>query len=344
MNRFGSSILTGICCLAISACQSTPEALTADEAVVQPQQLAGFPNFTYQQVVIEPTSLTFNPTNEVIFPSVIDASYAFAQPLAKYYMYYAPHDAPGGINLAYSSSLEGPWTEYASNPVIANNWSPHYAVDHVSSPHAIWVSETSQIYLYFHGSNNVTRVANTSDGINFSYDKPVIATSGTFKKIDNLTEVSYARVFKKTITRNGSSYKYIMTLMGNNNGTRKIYLCWSNDARNFSCQNTPLITPNSSESGGQFGGPQISSPRYFPWNSKHYVTYNAGSGDIHISEVGSNFTLENHLGVFYDSVGGAPENSRAASADFRTIGNTMYMFYEVGQRGATKIALAKAPL
>lgn len=338
-----AALLLGSALVACQSAQPTSESLPPAEDGVLRAQLAGFPSFTYDKLVIDPVNLQYNPTNEVIFPSVIDASFAFANPLAKYYMYYAAHDAPGGISLAYSNALNGPWTEYANNPIISNNWSPYYSVSHVSSPHAMWVSEVGQLYLYFHGENTTTRVANTTDGIHFNYDKIIIETSGTYKKIDGLSEVSYARVFKKSITRNNTTYKYTMLLMGNNGGTRKIYVCWSNDARTFACQNTPLITPNAAE-GSVASGPQISSPHYFPWNGKHYVTYNAGSGNLHITEVGDNFTLETHLGALYSPSSGAPEYGRVGAATYRTVGTTMYMFYEVGQRSQTKIALAKAPL
>jgi hypothetical protein len=69
-------------------------------------------------------------------------------------MYYSPHDEPGGICLACTDKLEGPWKEYEANPLISNHWAPRYSVSHVSGPHAIWNDEESKLFLYLHAENN----------------------------------------------------------------------------------------------------------------------------------------------------------------------------------------------
>lgn len=295
--------------------------------------LSGFPTFVYDRVVIEPSSMTYNPTGEFIFPSVIKASDYFSSPLGTYYMYYAPHDSPGGICLAYANNLSGPWTEYSANPIISKTWSPYYSVSHVSSPHAIWNSGAGKLYLYFHGENSTTRVASSVDGRSFTYENQCVSTAD----FDNISEASYARVYMYTIPSKNNTYT--MVLMGNNAGSRKIYLAWSNDGKNWTTQRTPVISPDSSE-----GGVDLSGPYFFPWNGKYNVVYHAGDGNMHVTEVGADFTLENHLGIFYDSMTSAPDNSRSAAPTFITSGSTMYMYYEAGQRGSTKIALAKANL
>ena len=347
--------LTLLGCFTLLGCNQPSPSSPAENAAVDIQQtaLAGFPTFTYQKVIASPASWPAagpdTTYNEFIFPSVIRTT-NLINPLGKYYMYFAPHNSPAGIYLAYANDLNGPWTRYSATPIITREWlttvtGSTRTISHVSSPHAIWVPDetTSQkLYLYLHGENSDTRLVKSSDGIHFSYDKTVISTAGTYKKIDGLSEVSYARVFRYTIPSKGG--KYIMLLMGNNGGTRKIYLCWSGEARNWRCQNNALITPNSSESGGTFDGPQISGPTFFPWKGKYYVAYHSGAGDIHVTEVGANFDLENHLGVLYDSGSTFPEYGRAGAPNFITEGTTMYMFYEMGQRDKTRIALATAPL
>ena len=123
----------------------------------------------YKGISINPHMLNYNPTDEVIFSSVIDASKVFNNYTHKYYMYFAPHDVPGGICLAMSNSLEGPWQEYDNNPIIKNKWLDYYSVSHVSSPHALWIKEQNRLYLYFHGENNTTRYAISANGIDFEY-------------------------------------------------------------------------------------------------------------------------------------------------------------------------------
>ncbi len=295
--------------------------------------LTGFPEFTHQGTVVNPPDLNYNPTNEYIFPTIIKATDHISSPLGTYYLYAAPHENPGGIALFYSDSLDGPWTEYTGNPVISNNWPPHYTnVNHISSPHVLWNTVANKYYMYFHGNNLVTRAASSTDGINWTYEGEAITTAD----YTGISEASYARVFEYTIPSKGN--KFIMLFMGNNGGTRKIYLAWSDDGLNWTPQLVPLISPGSGESGN------LSGPHYFPWNGNQYVAYHASSGNIHITEVGAEFDQENHLGVLYNSTSGAPDNGRSAAPTFYTSDNTMYMFYEQGGRLSAKIAYATANL
>ena len=67
---------------------------------------------------------------------VIKADEHLSSPMGRYYIYYAPHEAPGGINLAYSDNIEGPYTDYSGIPFISKNFEG-INVSHVSSPHVI---------------------------------------------------------------------------------------------------------------------------------------------------------------------------------------------------------------
>lgn len=287
-----------------------------------------FPEFQHRGIVIDKDEQSFNPTGEFIFPSVIKASDHFDDPLGDYYLYYAPHDAPGGIALAYSDSLDGPWHEYEHNPLISNRWEPHYDVSHISSPHVMWNEDEDQLFLYFHGENSQTRLATSSDGLNFTYDDVVLTTAD----IPGNSESSYARVFEHRLPSKDN--RYIMLLMGNDSGTRKIWLAWSNDGRDWTAQTTPLISPGEGEGG------QLSGPWFFPWDDRYFVVYHSGAGTMHVTEVGEDFDREDHLGVFYESSTGL----RSAAPSFITEGDTMYMFYELGHRLNATIAYATADL
>ncbi|XOQ13459.1 MAG: BIG2 domain-containing protein [Shouchella clausii] len=288
------------------------------------------PLFHFEKTLIEPSEMRYNPTGEVDFPTVIRAADYFENPLGTYYMYYGPHDAPGGIALAYADSVTGPWTEYASNPVISRNWQPHYNVSHVASAHPIWNEEEGKLFLYFHGENSVTRLASSEDGIHFDYEQVVIDTSD----FTGISEASYARVFEHEL--DGKDNRYVMLLMGNNNGTRRIYLAWSADGREWEAQQEPLISPQPGQGGN------LSGAYYFPYNGHHYVTVHGGSGNQYVVDVGENFDQEIHLGAYYQPSAVAPENGRAASRSYIYSEDELYMVYEAGQRGSTKIALARA--
>jgi hypothetical protein len=293
----------------------------------------GFPRFSSTGPLLEHGSLGFNPTDEWIFPTVLRAADHFEEPLGTYYLYTAPHDGIGGISLHYSDSLRGPWSEHEQNPVISNRWEPHYTVSHVSSPHAFWHPEEEQLFLYFHGENHETRFATSTDGVEFTYGDVTLtaAQSGS-----GVREAAYARVFEHTIPALGN--RYLMLFMDQVENVRRIRLATSDDARTWTVRPTPLVHPRGSE------GRNVSSATFFPWQGRNYVAYHATSGNVHLTEVGRDFTLERHLGVLYDSSAEAPDNRRSAAPTFVVEGSTMHMFYEAGQRGRTTIAHATADL
>ncbi len=277
----------------------------------------------------------YNPTGELIFPSVRGTVGRITNALGRFYLYYAPHDAPGGLCLAYSNSLGGPYTEYQNNPIIARTWSPYYNVSHVSSPHALWNDDVNEMWMYFHGENTTTRLARSTDGIHFTYDKVVLSTSmmpaGT-------TETSYARVFRHDLPAKNA--RYVMVFMINTTANRRsIGWGWSPEGRNWTFSQTPLINPQD------VGATNIGAPTVAERNGSTYVIYHTNieaGGSMRITEVGSNFDKRNHLGVFHAPLAGAPDNGRCAAPAFGTDGGVEYMIYEAGERLAGSIAIAKA--
>lgn len=257
-----------------------------------------------------------------------------ASPLGRYYLYYAPHDAPGGVCLAYGDSLEGPFTEYPANPIVSNKWDPHYSVSHVSSPHVLWNEDAKEFWLYFHGENTTTRLARSKDGVHFTYDKVVLSTS---MMPTGTTETSYARVFRHDLPARGA--RYVMLFMLNNTTNhRDICWGWSADGRSWTFDQTPLVRHSD------VGAVNVGGPHLLTRNGSAYVVYNKdkeSGGDLMITEVGADFSLRKHLGVFYDSRSTAPENGRAAAPSFGTEHGVPYMVYEAGERLAGAIAVAR---
>jgi hypothetical protein len=291
---------------------------------------AGFPDYQYIGTPFTKANLRYNPTNELIFPCIRGMYDKISNPLGRYYLYYAPHDAPGGICIAYGNSLSGQFTEYPNNPIIANVWSPHYSVSHVSSPHIIWDATSRQFDLYFHGENTTTRMAWSTDGIHFTYHGRVLHTG----VIPGSTETSYARVFEHSVA--GLGNRFIMLFMGVTNGTRKIFWGWSSTGKTFQFDPTPLVTP------GPDGQVDIAAPTFVTRNGTAYVIYHGNGGDMFITEVGNNLDREVHLGVFHHAMSGPPDNGRSASASFGTQDGVQYMFYEAGPRLQSTIAVARA--
>ncbi|MEU0559928.1 hypothetical protein [Dactylosporangium maewongense] len=289
---------------------------------------AGFPTYKYLGQPL-PANLAYNPTGELIFPCIRGMYDKISGARGRYYLYYAPHDAPGGICLAYGNSLAGPFTEYPANPIISRTWSPHYSVSHVSSPHVVWNASTRQFFMYYHGENTTTRLAISSDGINFTYYGTVLTTA----MVPGTTETTYARVFEHRIAALGN--KYVMVFMGLKSG-RRIFWGWSADGKSWQFDPNPLVSPAAD------GQTDLSGPHLLYRNNTTYVVYHGSSGDMFLTEVGNNFDKEVHLGVFHAALSGAPDNNRSAAPSFGTDGGVQYMFYEAGQRSGTKIAVARA--
>ncbi len=303
--------------------------------------ILAFPQFSYVGTAFDKSTLAYNPTNEFIFPSIIRAADYFPNPLGMYYLYYAPHERPGGIALAYADSIDGPWTEYATNPLISNTWLPHYpTVSHVSSPHAIWIEGEQKLFLYYHGENNITRYATSDDGIHFTY-------GGTAVRQDATTggETSYARVFEQSVPRLGT--RYLMLFMDNPAAAppgptgpvaRRIRWAVSHDAKAWTIQPQPIVTPQGIQ------GPNASGPFFLRWNNRNLVIFHAADGNMHAVDVGDNFDQEIHLGMVHDSMTTAPDLGRSAAPTFYFDGPKLHMYYEAGGRLTATIGHAVATL
>jgi hypothetical protein len=286
------------------------------------QKLNG--KLAYSHVILHKNEMVVhNPTNEFISPSVITATDHLTNPLGKYYLYYAPHDAPGGICLAYSNSLEGPYTEYSGNPILTNKHQGKIDVSHVSSPYVMWMPQYNKYFLYFHGENTVTRWASSTNGINWDLANDNISLR-TADWGSAFTECSYAKVYEYTVPGIGNRYIMVMMLIRSGFG-RRIGFATSNDGKKFTPRDEALV----SQAGE---GSDIASPAYWYNDGRHYILYHSNLGSIYRTEVGSDFSLENHLGAFYTPGSSFPEYSKAAAPFMVYENNRWNMFYMVGQR------------
>ncbi|MGO1840353.1 MAG: hypothetical protein ACTH0E_12645, partial [Candidatus Microbacterium stercoravium] len=226
------------------------------------------PVFTTQGPIIDRfTDETWNPGNEFIFPSVFHAGEYLDDPLGEWYVYYAPHDAPGGINLMYADSLDGPWTHYDANPIVSNVWEGIYDVSHVSAPDAVWNEDTGEVFLYFHGENSTDRYATSSDGVTFEYGD-VVMTTEQFGQ--DATETSYNRIFPNPFPENG--WEYAMFFMVNDtSNVRRIGLAYSHDMITWEAQPGWVVEPTAVE------GTNVAGPELWEWNGTQYVLYGSSS-------------------------------------------------------------------
>jgi hypothetical protein len=299
-------------------------ALTPGAAVAGP---AGMPTYRYLRDALR-MPLRYNPTGEFIFPCIRGVYDKLNSPRARYHLYYAPHEKPGGICVAFADSLDGPFTEHTANPLI-DNVLPSVKVSHVSSPHVTWDAPTRQFYCYFHGENTTTRVARSRDGVTFTDETPILSTA----LVPGTTETSYARVFAHVLP--GRNNRYVMVFMGVIGGRRRIYHGWSpNGWDGWQFSGTPIVDPEPD------GLTDISGPHLVQRNGTTYIAYHGNDGNMRITEVGNAFDRQVHLGVFHAPV--ASDNGRAAAPSFGTDGGREYMFYEAGPRLGARICIARA--
>ena len=328
--------------VALTAALSLAGVTPASAAVDPPP--AGWPDFGYQGVVTDKATMTYNPTDEFIFPSVFHAGEHFDDPLGEWYLYTAPHDDPGGIVLMYADSLEGPWTEYTGSPVITNDWPPYYGpVPHVSSPDAMWNAAEGKMFLYFHGDNSVTRYATSDDGVTFAYGGEAVTNAmGDVPGRPRVTESSYARVFEHPDP--DSPYRFAMFYMANDTtpvsgglaGVRRIRLAESVDGRTWVVDPTPVVEPGEEE------GANVSGPNLWAHDGQLYVLYHASSGKSYARTIDRSLrTVGATPIVLHEASGLGTDVGRVASPEVITDGDETYLFYESGDRLGGTIKWAK---
>lgn len=295
--------------------------------------------FSFRGVMLNPADLRYNPCDDLIFPSVLRAADVFARPLGLYYMYYAPHNAPGGLCLAYADALEGPWQEYHANPLVTNDWKPHYNVNHVSSPDAVWDEENGVLLLYYHGENTTTRFATSVDGIHFEYGGVAVTNDQVLNRGGR--EASYARVFRHTPA--GTDSRYIMLFFASDQGHHNIYLAQSQDGRHWDVRYEPLLYPPA-------GTTDICAPWFFTWGDQYYVVCHGGRrrviegvarplDDLHLFQVDAGLNSGDYAGRLLERTAVDAENERVSDPCIIQEGDTAYLFCSIGPRLQQKLAL-----
>lgn len=327
---------------------------------------------------VEPVGFTIDiddyqykaPSNEYIFPSVVDTKKHTADgkfsdgkaPLDRYYLFYTPHENPGGMYLATAPTLDGPWTE--RNTVIDLDWaravqgSVVNTATHISSCQVVWNDVYNKYFMYFHGPNTTTHYATSDNLVDWTFGKSILNAQDFGSKGD---EASYAKVFEHAVP--GLDNKYIIMLMICENGMRWIYWGHSKDGIDWTCIQKPLISPNleykkipgtdtkPSYSGGM--GSNVSGPWFMESNGRYFVFFHGSSGNICVAEVGKSLDMEVHWGEYLkaenviidkDEQGNPVALPRVASPFFiQDDDEKWYLFFEAGTRLGANIAYAKDP-
>lgn len=303
-------------------------------ATTSPPEVDELPIFTSVGPVIDPlTTETWNPTQEYIFPTIFHAGEHLDDPLGEWYFYFGPHDNPGGINLMYSDSLEGPWTFYESNPIVSNTWQPHYSVSHVAAADVVYNEDLDKIVMYFHGENTTDRYAISDDGVNFEYGGVFMSTA-LFGQ--NSSETSYNRIFENPEVDNPNSglygYKWAQYFMVNDReNIRRVGLAVSHDGITWEPQSGWVAEPSVET------GPNISPSGLWHYAGQNYVLFHGSVGKIFAQRVDENLRSFGEIMVLYVPSVIPPEAGRSSSPRIIEHEGQTHMFYEAGVRSHTTI-------
>lgn len=304
--------------------------------------------FSPPALALDPGRLRYNPCGDLIFPSVLRVRGLLENPLGAYYMYYAPHDAPGGICLAYADAPTGPWIEYPENPLIARHWAPHFDVSHVSSPHALWHPRERQVQLFFHGENRVTRQAFSRDGIHFEYGGVAVDCS----QLPGTLAAFYARALYRP--GRASSVGGLLLWFGYSLESPGIYGAVSDDGRQWHPLAHPLLTPR------EVNATYVASPCPFVLDGRMYVAFHADFAqsanqqadlldkegpltDIYVCAMAPDLTGHGPPVRLLGREAFAPDNDRLSDPCLLIEAHDVYLFCTVGRRLAQKVAVCHAP-
>lgn len=232
-------------------------------------------------------------------------------PLGKYYLYYAPHKHVA-ISMAYSDSIEGPWTEFEANPVITGP----------SAPDIRWIEEKRKFYIWGHRKNSQTELWTSEDGIRFEHR----GISITAKNIGT-RNATYSRVYEYPLARFASRYIMVYSGFIEERGIRCVWLAHSKDAESWVQLKTPLVEPIEGENGAAYG------PSLLRWENRNFIVYQDHTtwrgGNVKYVEVDGELHAVGDQGerfVLLDPSPGPPLNERYRGGEFYREDDTLYLY------------------
>jgi len=277
---------------------------------------------------LHPKDLSYTPTEQLIHPTLIKTEGRVENPLGKYYLYYAPHKHIA-TSMAYSDSIEGPWTECEGNPVVEGP----------SAPDIRWIEEQGKFFMWGHRKNSQTELWTSDDGIHFEYHSVSIKASEIGTR-----NATYSRVYEYPLEQFGSTYIMLYSGFIEGREIRCVWLAHSNDAINWTQLKTPLVEPIEGEVNNLYG------PALLHWEGRNYVTYQDMTtwrgGNLKCVELDKSLTPVGAGGerlVLCDPPAEPPLNDRYRGAEFYYEDGALYM-YSSASKDPRLIVYAKAAL
>jgi len=275
------------------------------------------PEFHLKEVVLHPKDLKYAPTEDLIHPTIVKVEGKVEKPLGKYYLYYAPHKHIA-TSMAYSDSLEGPWKEYPSNPVVKVP----------SAPDIRWIPEKKKFYMWGHQKNSQTELWISEDGIHFEHHSVSIRASNIGTR-----NATYSRTYEYPLKKYGSRYIMVYSGFLEDREIRCVWLAYSKDAENWTQLKTPLVEPVEGEKNDCYG------PSLFQWKGRNYLVYQDHTawrgGNLKYVELDEELNPVGAGGkrhVLMDPDPGPPLNDRYRGSEFYIEGNRIYLYSSGSQK------------
>ena len=269
------------------------------------------PEFTLKGIALHPKNLSYAPTDQLIHPTIIKTDGRIKEPLGKYYLYYAPHKHIA-TSMAYSDSLDGPWTEYKGNPVVKGP----------SAPEIRWIEEHRKFFLWGHRKNSQTELWTSKDGLHFEYDSVSIKAANIGTR-----NATYNRVYDYPLPKFGSRYVMLYTGFLEDRAIRCIWLAHSKDAKNWTQIRTPLVEPVEGDNDNLYG------PSLLQWKGRNLVVYQDMTswrgGNLKCVKVDRELNVVGIGGTRYvliDPPSAPPLNDRLRGAEFYREGDTLFLY------------------
>lgn len=269
------------------------------------------PSFEFKGVILHPKDLKYTPTGDLIHPTIVKTEGRVKNALGQYYLYYAPHKHVA-MSMAYSDSLDGPWTEYEHNPVVEGP----------SAPDCRWIAERGEFFMWGHTKNSQTELWTSKDGIHFEHH----SVSVTAKNIGT-RNATYSRMYEYPLAKYGSKYVMVYSGFLEDREIRCVWLAHSKDAVNWTQLTTPLVEPIEGEMNDCYG------PALLRWKGRNLLTYQDHTtwrgGNLKCVELDEELTPvgaggERH--VLLDPPNEPPLNDRYRGAEFYREDGKLYLY------------------
>lgn len=301
------------------------------------------------QAIIDGSSLGSTSSDGASYPTVIDASAVFDNPLDNYYIYWSGHDSPTGIHLTTAPSLWGPWTLHGE--VLPDTTAPFSGGGHIASPSAVYDPERDRLNLYVHTNMNdvsggagqssyLYTTPETGDGAsNYTYQNQVLKSEN-----DDTWDCNQQTYFE--VRRVNGSWWGVYQGRDDEGGAVGIGVAHSFDGVNWTTEPTPAFDNTqwgSYDPRGFNGG----SPTLSVVGGEPYIHHNDRlNGDSLALPFEDRDKAMFQTGeVVYSIPSWAPASANSVGAyDFMNDEEYLYMFYLIGADGALRIGEARAPI